>query len=328
MLLGAGLAIFGTTFTTVMLDAYMLRPQIQIRNNSLENELLSLVKIGAMAEVPTNVIEHAYVGFVIDNFAVDPSPDKIGSGDEFFANVISQCTFHSEEDFEPLCVSCQLFDADGDIIAKGIVGDSFDSAYVGSNSVHIEMKPITDDSLSNEVQKVHSVQVNVCGPLGGQGCTPGYWKQEQHFGSWTNHAPVAPMTTFRDAFDLKDLEQTITIDTHPDGGNKVTKSDTFGDLSDDVTLFDAIWADDSGQSKLAKMATAALLNDANPNVSFDPTLSQAEIIRLVQVAYGKIEDKNGIFKTGDYDDIGSLFAASNDLGEEACPLGLNPRGGN
>jgi hypothetical protein len=35
-------------------------------------------------------------------------------------------------------------------------------------------------------------------PPDGKGCTPGYWKQEQHFDSWT--APYTPSTLFDDVF--------------------------------------------------------------------------------------------------------------------------------
>ena len=292
--LGYSLAIAGTIFLMLTVTAYMASTRDAIRNNSPENKLLSIVQIGAMAEVPPAVVEHANIGFVLDNFLVDPSPDNSESGDEHFANVISQCTFHSEEDFDPLCVICKLVDSDGNILAQGSVGEPFDQAYVGSSSISINVEPVIENSISNDVQLVHGVQVTVCSPPGGQGCTPGYWRQEQHFGSWTNppYSPIHAMTTFRTAFDLQDLASTITINTHPDGGKPESKSDTFGNPSDDITLLDAVWAAGGDQNKLARHATAALLNAANPNVNFDPLLPQSEIIRLVQVAYGKITDNN------------------------------------
>ena len=110
----------------------------------------------------------------------------------------------------------------------------------------------------------------------------------------------------------------------PEGGPAPTKVDTFGSSSDDITLLDAIWAQGGDQNKMGRHATAALLNDANLIVDFNPSLDEAEIIRLVQVAYGKIPDVNGIFSAGDFEDIGDVFAASNDLGDDSCPLGLNP----
>ncbi len=36
-------------------------------------------------------------------------------------------------------------------------------------------------------------------PGGGEGCTPGYWKQPHHFGSWTS--PYTPATLFADVFE-------------------------------------------------------------------------------------------------------------------------------
>jgi hypothetical protein len=41
---------------------------------------------------------------------------------------------------------------------------------------------------------------NVFTPPGDQGCTPGYWKQDQHFDSWP--APITPSTTFTSVFGV------------------------------------------------------------------------------------------------------------------------------
>jgi hypothetical protein len=100
--------------------------------------------------------------------------------------------------------------------------------------------------------------------------------------------------------------------------------DTFSDGTDDLTLLDAIWAQGGGENKMGRHATASLLNAANPIVNFNTLLDESEIIRLVQVAYGKIADVNGIFVAGDFEAIGDVFASSNDLGEDTCPLGNNP----
>lgn len=66
-----------------------------------------------------------------------------------------------------------------------------------------------------------------------QGCTPGYWKQPQHLGSWGACASPG------DDFDT-----------------------TFGvDLFDpDITLLEALDANGGGENALARHATAALLN--------------------------------------------------------------------
>jgi cysteine-rich repeat protein len=89
--------------------------------------------------------------------------------------------------------------------------------------------------------------------MGGEGCTPGYWKQDQHFGSWVGYLPS-------DVFD-----------------------DVFGvNALGDATLLDALWARGGGLYALARHATAALLNASNLDVDYMYT--EAEVIALVQDA--------------------------------------------
>jgi hypothetical protein len=89
-------------------------------------------------------------------------------------------------------------------------------------------------------------------PEGGEGCTPGYWK---------NHLEDWPATGFSpsDDFDA-----------------------TFGvDLFDpDITLEDAVNAKGGGVNKLARHGTAALLSAAHPDVNYPYTVG--EVITLVQ----------------------------------------------
>ena len=113
---------------------------------------------------------------------------------------------------------------------------------------------------------------------GGEGCTPGYWRQPQHLHYWVDYSP----------------------------GNLF--SDTFGvDCSDwacqDKTLLDAVWARGGGENALMRHAVAALLNAANPDVSYEYT----DVITKVWDAYD-----SGVFEwTKD------LFKDQNELG---CPL--------
>jgi hypothetical protein len=89
-------------------------------------------------------------------------------------------------------------------------------------------------------------------PPGGDGCTPGYWKN--HLDSW-------PATGFSpdDDFDS-----------------------TFGvDLFDpDITLDEAVNARGGQENRLARHATAALLSAAHPDVDYP--LSVAEVIAATQ----------------------------------------------
>lgn len=90
---------------------------------------------------------------------------------------------------------------------------------------------------------------------GGEGCTPGYWKQSQHFDSWT--APYDPT----DDFDA-----------------------TFGVnlFSPNVTLLGALEQGGGGKYALGRHATAALLNAASGGVDYGMTTAQ--VIAAVQAA--------------------------------------------
>jgi hypothetical protein len=105
-------------------------------------------------------------------------------------------------------------------------------------------------------------------PDGGEGCTPGFWKN--HLNDW-------PPTGFAPGDDF---------DT------------TFGvDLFDpDITLDDALNARGGGVKKLARHGTAALLNAAHPAVDYP--LSVAEVIAAVQAGIlGDIPDFNELSST-------------------------------
>jgi hypothetical protein len=77
--------------------------------------------------------------------------------------------------------------------------------------------------------------------VGGQGCTPGYWKQDQHFDSWVH---LSPNQKFVNVF-----ERQIDIRW---GKKKNTE--------DNPTLLQALQAKGGGINALARHAVAALLN--------------------------------------------------------------------
>lgn len=113
-------------------------------------------------------------------------------------------------------------------------------------------------------------------PSGGQGCTPGYWKQSHHFDSWVNYNPT-------DDYEV-----------------------VFGvDASFNKNLVGALSQGGGGEKALGRHAVAALLNAANPNVSYAYT--SADVIAMVQSAYA----------TGNFEGIKNLFEAQNETG---CPL--------
>ena len=101
--------------------------------------------------------------------------------------------------------------------------------------------------------------------IGGDGCTPGYWKQPQHFGSWVT-------------YDMGDDYETI-----------------FGvDASFTLTLLDTLGQGGGGEIALGRHAVAALLNTANAGVEYGFTT--AGVIAMVQDAYAT-GDFNGVKNT-------------------------------
>jgi hypothetical protein len=109
---------------------------------------------------------------------------------------------------------------------------------------------------------------------GGEGCTPGYWKQPQHLDSWVGYTPSQSF------------------------------SSVFG-VSYGGTLLQALDTGGGGARALGRHAVAALLNAANPDVSYAYTTSQ--VIALVQQA----------FATGNYEYAKNLLERENQRG---CPL--------
>ncbi len=89
---------------------------------------------------------------------------------------------------------------------------------------------------------------------GGQGCTPGYWKQKQHFDSWVKYKTG-------DSF-----------------------SAVFGvTLPSNLTLLQALQQGGGGKNALGRHAVAALLNAASNGVSY--YYIEREIIAMVQQAW-------------------------------------------
>ena len=109
-------------------------------------------------------------------------------------------------------------------------------------------------------------------PTPPEGCTPGYWKQEQHSDSWVDYDQN---TSFPDAFDCS-----ITIKWSLKGKPfEVT----------DPTLLRALQAKGGGESALARHAVAALLNAANPDVNYPRTVEEITTMVCDALSGGDIE---------------------------------------
>ena len=91
-----------------------------------------------------------------------------------------------------------------------------------------------------------------CKPRRFQGCTPGYWKQSQHFDSWVGYAPS---TMYNSIFGVPYVK----------------------------TMLQALSAGGGGERALGRHAAAALLNTTNAGVNY--YYSTADVLAMVQQAY-------------------------------------------
>jgi hypothetical protein len=110
-------------------------------------------------------------------------------------------------------------------------------------------------------------------PSGGEGCTPGYWKQTQHFHSYT--APYAPTTLF---------------------------SDVFENAFPGMTLQQVLSNGGGGLDALGRHTVAALLNAASGGVSYNLTVQQ--VIDQFNAVYPGTK--------ADYESLKDVFAGYNE----------------
>ncbi len=123
-------------------------------------------------------------------------------------------------------------------------------------------------------------------PPGGKGCTPGYWKQTQHFGSWTD--PYHPGDKLASVFDADALE-------------------LHG--LEDLTLLKGLQAKGGGANALIRHAVAAVLNAASGDVDYAFDVGTI------------VENVNAALMGEDDDEIEDLKDELADANESGCPLG-------
>lgn len=116
---------------------------------------------------------------------------------------------------------------------------------------------------------------------GSEGCTPGYWKAEQHFDSWVGYSPDQLFSSvFEDAFPGLTLLDVLSQPASTGGHNAL--------------------------NNLGRHTVAALLSTSSPDVDYAYTDPQT-VIDLF----------NGVFPGGDYEGLKNIFAAFNN---RDCPL--------
>jgi hypothetical protein len=117
-------------------------------------------------------------------------------------------------------------------------------------------------------------------PSGGEGCTPGFWKQEQHFAAWLN-PPYAPSTPFSDVFENAFPDMTL-LEVLSQGGGKL--------------------------KALGRHTVAALLNAATADVDYDFG-TPADVINAFNEVYpGNKRAYNRLKREFSY------------LNEQGCPI--------
>ena len=100
---------------------------------------------------------------------------------------------------------------------------------------------------------------------GGEGCTPGFWRQPHHFHHWPDG-------------------------TSPD---RVISGDHFGDM----TFLDGLTARGGGLNALLRHAVAAFLNASHPDVDLGLTSSQVRSGFFEAVESGDYEPTKDIFES-------------------------------
>jgi len=235
----------------------------------------------------------AFVQFVI-------SADKktTPEGDAFFVNRITQCIVEIAEDIpDAECIICALQDDDDTFLALG--QDPISGITAGDQFTISWDEFLNDDEYITDVKNVDGVLVGVCVPSdGGQGCTPGFWKQSQHFEFWT--APYQPSSDFRDVFGIP---TSFDFDLKLKGKNTDPQN---------PTLLEALKAKGGQQNALVRHAVAALLNAASSEVSY--LFSVAQVIDGLKNGFGEVD---GGLLGGNFEATKAVFEAENELG---CPV--------
>jgi uncharacterized repeat protein (TIGR01451 family) len=171
-------------------------------------------------------------------------------------------------------------------------GDFWETYYIGDpiyETTTNTAEAIAEDVLGRMVGPVYDSATNVI--TGGEGCTPGFWKNNAvNWGAsaWVGHAPG-------DSFEC-----VFGVDVILRGKGKATYPAP--------TLLEALNANGGGINALARHAVAALLNIANPDIAYGIG-STAALIAMVQEAIAM-----------DGDAIQALHTLLADYNEAGCPI--------
>ncbi len=159
----------------------------------------------------------------------------------------------------------------------------------GVTSLTVQALSVDNENVGRLVASLNWITAGLSVPPGedeqgfGEGCTPGYWKQSQHFDSWP--APYTPETQFTSGTQF---------------------SDVFEDAFPGMTLLEVLGQGGGGLKALGRHTVAALFNGKS-DVSYD--LSWMKVIEAFNSVYPGSKKE--------YEALKNEFAG---LNEQGCPL--------
>lgn len=181
----------------------------------------------------------------ITGFGADPDPTAVWEVTDF--DVV---------DGDPAQGFTTLYVDDAQTAQSTRTGNAtVEDVSVPSNTINTDIEFQIGDQQTDASSAIDNIRLcRTTTEEGGEGCTPGYWKQPHHEDSWTGYVPG-------DFYD-----------------------DVFG-VGPHITLLDALKARGGGEKALLRHSVAALLNAASADVSYDVFV--ADLISAVQDAYAE-----------------------------------------
>jgi hypothetical protein len=173
------------------------------------------------------------------------------------------------------CGECQAVctltavDPPGAALFEDLGGGTYRITFSQSGSATITCTAVDDCGNAEECSADLTADCAV-----GEGCTPGYWKQPQHFGNWP--APYTPDELFTDA--------------------------GFEDAFPDMTLLEVLSQGGGGLNALGRHTVAALLNAASPDVDYD--LTAQDVIDMFNAVFPGTK--------AEYEELKDIFAGFNE----------------
>jgi len=219
---------------------------------------------------PTTYARTAFLSMIFGN-AVPSRPDSV------------EITVGGVTDI----ISDEIIGAEGpelDIFYKMI------SIPAGENKVTVEVFSRNDGMGLTETPDSLAwifAALSIPSSTGGEGCTPGYWKQEHHFASWEGYDPMTPFV------------------------------DVFEDAFPGMTLLEVLKQGGGGLHALGRHTVAALLNASSPNTNYD--LSTDDIISTFNNVFpgskGDYNRQKDIFE--DFNEQGCPLGNNKDAEEDS-----------